>query len=87
MHVLSLPRFICPKTRWTWFHGTGAFLKTAEDSPLKEEERVMIISPVKVLHKFVPASWPTMAVNLSKNGPALTDAYNEVVNGRTSTDW
>ncbi|XP_048037015.1 drebrin-like a isoform X1 [Megalobrama amblycephala] len=28
-----------------------------------------------------------MAVNLSKNGPALTDAYNEVVNGKTSTNW
>uniref|UniRef100_A0A8C2A991 Drebrin-like a n=1 Tax=Cyprinus carpio TaxID=7962 RepID=A0A8C2A991_CYPCA len=28
-----------------------------------------------------------MAVNLSKNGPALTDAYNEVVNGRTATNW
>ncbi|XP_016381390.1 drebrin-like protein A [Sinocyclocheilus rhinocerous] len=28
-----------------------------------------------------------MAVNLSKNGPALTDAYNEVVNGRTGTNW
>ncbi|XP_043107089.1 drebrin-like a isoform X2 [Puntigrus tetrazona] len=32
-------------------------------------------------------SRPTMAVNLSKNGPALTDAYNEVVNGRTDTNW
>uniref|UniRef100_A0A672JVJ1 Drebrin-like protein B n=1 Tax=Sinocyclocheilus grahami TaxID=75366 RepID=A0A672JVJ1_SINGR len=28
-----------------------------------------------------------MAVNLSKNGPALTDAYNEVVNGRAATNW
>ncbi|KTG31166.1 hypothetical protein cypCar_00026601 [Cyprinus carpio] len=28
-----------------------------------------------------------MSVNLSKNGPALTDAYNEVVNGRTATNW
>ncbi|KAK2870851.1 hypothetical protein QQF64_001927 [Cirrhinus molitorella] len=28
-----------------------------------------------------------MAVNLSKNGPALTDAYNEVVNGKAGTDW
>uniref|UniRef100_A0A671KZR9 Drebrin-like protein A n=1 Tax=Sinocyclocheilus anshuiensis TaxID=1608454 RepID=A0A671KZR9_9TELE len=28
-----------------------------------------------------------MAVNLSKNGIALTDAYNEVVNGRTATNW
>nr|XP_055063711.1 drebrin-like a isoform X6 [Misgurnus anguillicaudatus] len=28
-----------------------------------------------------------MAVNLSKNGPALTAAYNEVVNGRTGTNW
>uniref|UniRef100_A0A672P680 Drebrin-like protein B n=1 Tax=Sinocyclocheilus grahami TaxID=75366 RepID=A0A672P680_SINGR len=28
-----------------------------------------------------------MAVNLSKNGPALTDAYNDVVNGRTATNW
>ncbi|ROL54115.1 Drebrin-like protein A [Anabarilius grahami] len=28
-----------------------------------------------------------MAVNLSKNGPALTDAYNEVVNGKTGTNW
>ncbi|KAK9968645.1 hypothetical protein ABG768_002960 [Culter alburnus] len=28
-----------------------------------------------------------MAVNLSKNGPALTDAYNEVVNGKTDTNW
>ncbi|XP_050977832.1 drebrin-like a [Labeo rohita] len=28
-----------------------------------------------------------MAVNLSKNGPALTNAYNEVVNGKTGTDW
>ncbi|XP_057177942.1 drebrin-like a isoform X2 [Triplophysa rosa] len=28
-----------------------------------------------------------MAVNLSKNGPALTEAYNEVVNGRRNTNW
>ncbi|XP_067289860.1 drebrin-like a isoform X2 [Pseudorasbora parva] len=28
-----------------------------------------------------------MAVNLSKNGPTLTDAYNEVVNGKTDTNW
>ncbi|KAK7120889.1 hypothetical protein R3I94_020767 [Phoxinus phoxinus] len=28
-----------------------------------------------------------MAVNLSKNGPALTDAYNDVVNGKTDTNW
>ncbi|XP_056592488.1 drebrin-like a isoform X1 [Triplophysa dalaica] len=28
-----------------------------------------------------------MAVNLSKNGPALTDAYDEVVNGRRNTNW
>ncbi|XP_053542962.1 drebrin-like protein B isoform X2 [Ictalurus punctatus] len=28
-----------------------------------------------------------MAVNLSKHGAALSDAYNEVVNGRTDTDW
>ncbi|XP_051972118.1 drebrin-like protein B [Xyrauchen texanus] len=28
-----------------------------------------------------------MAVNLSKNGPALTEAYNDVVNGKTDTNW
>ncbi|KAG1929464.1 drebrin-like a isoform X2 [Pimephales promelas] len=28
-----------------------------------------------------------MAVNLSKNGPALTAAYNDVVNGKTDTNW
>ncbi|XP_030628267.1 drebrin-like b isoform X2 [Chanos chanos] len=28
-----------------------------------------------------------MAVNLSKNGPALTAAYNEVVNEKSDTDW
>ncbi|KAF4082746.1 hypothetical protein AMELA_G00155090 [Ameiurus melas] len=28
-----------------------------------------------------------MAVNLSKHGAALSDAYNEVVNRRTDTDW
>ncbi|TRY85464.1 hypothetical protein DNTS_008578 [Danionella cerebrum] len=28
-----------------------------------------------------------MAVNLSKNGHALAEAYNEVVNGKTDTNW
>ncbi|KAB5543883.1 hypothetical protein PHYPO_G00084730 [Pangasianodon hypophthalmus] len=28
-----------------------------------------------------------MAVNLSKHGAELSDAYNEVVNGKTDTDW
>ncbi|XP_051540540.1 drebrin-like protein B [Myxocyprinus asiaticus] len=28
-----------------------------------------------------------MAVNLSKNGPALTEAYADVVNGKTDTNW
>lgn len=38
------------------------------------------------------ASWlavlsATMAVNLSKNGPALTAAFKEVVDERSSTNW
>lgn len=65
--------------------GTGAFFTTAEDGPLKEAERVM--NDYISIQSSPQASWPTMAVNLSKDGPALTDAYNEVVNGRTSTDW
>ncbi|XP_051973513.1 drebrin-like a isoform X1 [Xyrauchen texanus] len=28
-----------------------------------------------------------MAVNLSKNGPALTEAYTDVVSGKTDTNW
>uniref|UniRef100_A0A3P9HAE1 Drebrin-like a n=1 Tax=Oryzias latipes TaxID=8090 RepID=A0A3P9HAE1_ORYLA len=28
-----------------------------------------------------------MTVNLSKNGPALTAAYQEVVDGKSSTNW
>lgn len=28
-----------------------------------------------------------MAVNLSRNGPALLEAYQQVVNEKSSTDW
>lgn len=28
-----------------------------------------------------------MAVNLSRNGPALLEAYERVVNEKSSTDW
>lgn len=88
MHVLSLSSsFQFPQNSLNQISRDRCLFKTAEDGPLKEEERVMIIYPLKVLQKFVQASWPSMAVNLSKNGPALTDAYNEVVNERTGTDW
>ena len=32
-------------------------------------------------------TWTNMAVNLSKNGPALMAAYKEVVDGKMNTNW
>lgn len=31
--------------------------------------------------------WRNMSVNLSKNGAALMAAYEEVVSGKSNTDW
>lgn len=33
------------------------------------------------------AAVSAMAVNLSRNGPALQEAYEQVVNGKSPTDW
>ncbi|RVE66256.1 hypothetical protein OJAV_G00124410 [Oryzias javanicus] len=39
------------------------------------------------LHPDSQDTWTKMTVNLSKNGPALAAAYQEVVDGKSSTNW
>jgi len=39
------------------------------------------------LRSFTRRTRETMAVNLSRNGLSLMDAYKEVVDGRMATNW
>lgn len=51
------------------------------------KQETPILEYVVVRWTVDEATWGRMAVNLSKNGPALMAAYKEVVDSKTDTNW